>query len=86
MIEVNKQAQKKHIDDTYKIVLKTIKDLANDGQNAFTIHMSLPNFEDGHEVFDRLRKEGISVFDRGFESFKNPNGSYSFTVSCFCEM
>jgi hypothetical protein len=82
MITVNKEAKQKKIDEAYSIALKTITDLANNGQEYFTIHMSLPNSNDGWEVFKRLEEQGVKVLERGFGSYKNSDGSCRFEVSC----
>ena len=44
--------------------------------------MTLPNYEDGYKVFDKLKNDGIEIQERGFGSSKNTDGSYNFFVSC----
>ena len=73
MITVNKDNRKKKVDEAYETALATIKQLANAGQETFLIHMNLPNYHDGHEVFDKLKLEGVQVCVRGFASSQNSN-------------
>jgi hypothetical protein len=82
MIKVNKKAQQKNINEAYAMTLETIQTLANDGQERYTINLSLPNYNDGWEVFNLLEKDGVEICESGFKAQKCNNGSYYFTVNC----
>jgi hypothetical protein len=83
MIKINQTVREEKIKKAYLEAQSQIIKLADDGQENFMIYMELPNLNDGYTVFELLEKEGVKIHERGFNSSKNLNGSYSFSVSCY---
>ena len=75
---INKAAQKKAIEEAIKDAIKQAETAAKRGSENVVISWDVPNYGDGDQVQKALEAEGVYCNERGYESNKNSNGSYTF--------
>ena len=80
-IIVNKNASIIVINSVYEKSLRDLKCLADKGIQYPKIQFNVPNYGDGHTVYEKLRNHGVKCMERGMGSNRLFDGSYEFNIS-----